>query len=170
MANQYRINLSYESPKQDLQEHLGLNTDGTINVKYTLLSWRNMLLSNINILNSLIENSDSIESIIPLSTNEILIECTVTDVATDLLNKQSLVSADIQPEQYIFDDDETNQHRLNLINNLTNYNESDGIFSTSNDSDSESEGDELIDDKKNRDNLISKYSKLVDDEYSSGSE
>ena len=171
MSNQYILNLSYKSPQDDFQEHLGINTDCTINIKYTLLSMRNMLQQNVEVLNKLIDNCQNINSIVPISNLELLIDCE-TNVSEYLLNNNVLISTDIPQEQYTLDHNETNEQRLNLIYNLTNINESDGIFSTSNlsDSDSECESDELVSDKRNLNNLISKYDKIIQSEYCSDSD
>ncbi len=54
------INLTYKNPCDDLQSCFAYNPDGTINVHLTLLTYRNLLNTNMEKINRLIEISNDI--------------------------------------------------------------------------------------------------------------
>lgn len=167
------INFNYNSPHEDVENCLGFNTDGSINVQYTLASLKNLLQENLEIVDELIANVDDIQTITPIGYNRIEI-VTDTDVLLEKLLEKNIVCVRTNDEVEEIEDqmdelsdlniseDETNNDRLNIINNLTNRNNIQ-VFSNDKNSDTEqdSDSDELIADEKNATSIINKYSDFI---------
>ncbi|XWV26017.1 hypothetical protein QJ857_gp1063 [Tupanvirus soda lake] len=172
------INFTYKSPHQDIESVMGFNSDGSVNIKYTLISLRNLLSHNINILNKLIEKSENITNIIPIGYGVVGINIDSPTITQYLLDENILtkMSENMEDEVEIgefnfSDDEETNQDRLNIVNNLTNHNDTNNIFDNDlSESDSDSESDDIIDDEKNTKSILSKYIGIINERNSDESE
>jgi len=68
------INFTYGSPYDDIIKNTGLNPDLSINIRYTLTIIRDQLLKNVNLINYLLENSDSVTNINPIDPTHISIK------------------------------------------------------------------------------------------------
>lgn len=169
--NKTYLNLSYKSPHEDLESSLGYNSDGTINIKYTLLTLRNMLLKNVETINKLIDNADNVTNISSTGLN--IIEVKVNSVVLkelkemNVLLDQSDTESDEQNINYfdLSDDNvETNNDRLNMINNLINRNDINYVIDKEYESESEIEScseTDIIDDDKNTKIILNKYRSII---------
>lgn len=160
MAQLSYINLTYQSPSIDISESFGYNPDGTINIKYTLTTYRNLLQQNINIINALISEVDNITDIIPIDSN-VAIKISSEDVQKKLFDNHILVQPNVEEDigENYFTEEETNQDRLAMVDRITNQMDIPDnleIISHS-ESGSDDEMDELIDDSHNMESIINKY-------------
>uniref|UniRef100_A0A6G6ABP0 Uncharacterized protein n=1 Tax=Borely moumouvirus TaxID=2712067 RepID=A0A6G6ABP0_9VIRU len=152
------INLTYDGPYNDIVNLASYYEDGTMNVKYTLLSLKNLLLQNVNVIDKLLENN--MVKNITIGDVKISVEIESVEHFEKLVEDEVLVTE----EEEIFTDYsgeiETNQDRLNRVLNMTNINETEIIFgqevnndtfnSDSESSESESETNLLNDDKAHK--------------------
>lgn len=128
------VKLTYESPTDDLEKLLNINSDGTINVKCTLLSLRKLLNENIRIIDVLLEKADDIKDIIPGDFGFFEININSREIES-LRNENILVNhyetgetsdEEIDPDvNGLFSDDqdssneENHDDNLQLLRNLT---------------------------------------------------
>lgn len=169
MSEKTFINLSYRSPYEDIEQSLGFNPNGTINVKFTLMALRDHLAKNLETINKLLDSAENITDIIPSGFNLIEIKTNSESVLKELIDNNILTqnTLNINSEENTDDnfsisdeDKETNNDRLAMINNLTNVGDSKFIFGD--DSDPEKSGsDDLIDDEKNIKNILSKFANIA---------
>lgn len=165
------INFTYKSPSQDIENCCGFNADGTINVKYTLATLRNLLLKNAEIIKKIMDRSIHITNIDIIDFNCIQIAINNKDNMENLFNEKILLrpedldnddtsSMDSETD-FIFSDSEkeTNHDRYKMINNMVNSNNIP-IIDNNSDTDSES-SDDIIDDKHNTRLVLNKYSKMI---------
>lgn len=162
------INFTYESPYKDIEKYGGFYPDGSINVKYTLLAMRNLLQDNIDVINKLLDKSDNIVGIVPYDNGSVEIKTNSTEVLENFANDNiiKLVGAsDIVPDYEI---SETNQDRLNMVNNMVSLNDILDLDTNDNSdsSDGSSNGSEnsacnIIFDDNNLNLLIDKYKNSI---------
>ena len=169
------INFTYNSPHEDIESSLGFNNDGSINVKYTLNTMKNILTYNLSIINKLLDKVDTIKNIESVGYNKIEIAITSKNDFENLIKDNVLFTQPIidQPDENdinFSDDEETNQDRLNMINNMVNKNDFQAIFDKHSDSESDKESDDIISDEKNTKSILSKYSNFIKDEEDTDSE
>lgn len=150
------INLTYVGPQEDMIAVIGYNTDKTLNVKFSLLNFKNLLMNNINVIDKLLDYADNIKDLKFTDNGKIRVIID-DDVIEEKLLKDKVLIDDtiIDEEDIVYSDEESNESRLdNLYNiiNRDNFNQDD--------SESSSSSDELISDEKNINNLISRFSKL----------
>lgn len=89
------INFTYSSPHEDLTTSLNIENTGKINIKKTLLNMHDKLLYNVNIIDVLLQNVESIDDIIPLSFDEIGIK--INSIETmEQLSKENIIKVDVQ--------------------------------------------------------------------------
>ena len=164
------INLTYTSPSEDIENFLSINPDGSINAKFTLLSMKGLLSKNLAIINKLIDESDHIIDIIPINYNLVEIKIDSTEKVNELIENETLINnpdtfSDEQNEEFGFDNLETNQDRYNMIKNLINYHDMENIFDekSSCESDTDSDDDAIISDKRNYLSVLNKYSMLINE-------
>ncbi|AKI80247.1 hypothetical protein QJ850_gp452 [Acanthamoeba polyphaga mimivirus] len=147
--------------------------DGSTNVKCTLQSFKNTLENNLLLINKLIEESENIINV-SCHPNNILLEFNSNNIMNKFINDGTVK---IISDNYNDSDDdliplvdlseeETNQDRLNRIINMTNRDNSGGLFGTSDDDEEEiSDDDPLLHDLlKNQNNTLSifnKYTNLI---------
>lgn len=164
------INFNYNSPHEDVENCLGFNPDGSINIRYTLESLKNLLQENLQIVNELIDNVDEIQSVTPIGYNRVELVTNTNSLLDKLLEKNIVtVVTNEEIEDQMDDlsdlnisDEETNNDRLNIINNLTNLNNAQILSIEKNsDTEQESDSDELIEDEKNATSIINKYSDFI---------
>lgn len=163
------INFTYKSPHEDIENLLGFNVDGSVNVKYTLTMLRNLLLHNVDIVNKLLKNIDHISDIQSIGYGIISAKITSSDILQNLVdenilreNIKELNDSEININEINFiDDTETNNHRLELINNLINDN--DFQDEISNHSESDSESSDIICDNDSKRYIIKKYTDLIEE-------
>ena len=174
------INFTYKSPDEDMVSLMGHNPDGSINIRYTLSSMRDLLEHNIVILDKLIENADYISNLIPIGCGLVEIEMNISQSRKKLIEENiikkytdTLVDQcnDISFNDILSDDDydhdyESNQDRLSMIHNLvknnesnngSNNNDNNGSNNESQSSNTDSESSDIILDNKNTRLLIEKY-------------
>ena len=177
----YYINLTYETPYEDLERSLNFNMDGTINTKVSLISMRNLLQDNVAILNMLIEKADDIESVESRGVNMIEVKIPSQQTADSLLGDSTIVRIEDHPgyhplplpddeegfrllEEYMnnvageapplpTEPEETNMDRLDRIRQMVH--QDGGISDVF--SDSESSENELISDPQIVDAIIRRY-------------
>jgi hypothetical protein len=170
MTDTSYINFTYKSPHEDVESVMGHNPDGSVNIKYTLLALRDLLTHNLNIVNKLLEKNDDIFDINPIGYG-------IVSIDANTITKESLLNANILIKQpnvleneeilddiYISDEEETNQNRLGIINNLVNLN--DTHASNINTTDSDTDSDDIIDDKINTRSIVDKYLNIINEKYS----
>lgn len=168
------VNFSYKSPHEDVEKCTGYNSDGSINIKYTLNSLKNLFLNNLDIINNLMDRSDKIESIHSIGVDLVSITMNDKNEENILLNKDILYKNtdedeyESNDESYYqsSDEEETNQERLNRVNNLTNNEQSQIIYEknqySEDESGSESDNDSIIEDPKNAIEILKKYNNFAE--------
>jgi hypothetical protein len=180
MSGTHFINLTYSSPHEDIEKLSGLNSDGTTNVNFTLLSMKELLSRNLEVINNLITEANNITEITPIGYGIIEIKMKSLEIMKKMIDADVIITkpphtddygdddfSDTGTENFQIDEDniETNQQRLRMINNLINQSDLQNIFgdNSGNDSDSESnsESDELINDDKNINLILNKYSRIL---------
>lgn len=165
------INLTYISPHEDIEKSLGLNSDGTVNAKYTLICMKELLTNNLLVINKLLDEVNNIVDITPVGYGIVEIKVK-SEVIQKLLDDNILITHPIKNENSdesntdewsIDDTDETNQDRLNMISNLINQDDSQNIFGSACTSDAESEAelDDIINDEKNAASILNKYCEIL---------
>lgn len=180
------INFTYKSPHQDIDSVTGINSDGSVNVKYTLLALRELLSNNLIIINKLIDKSNNITNISPVGYGVISINIDSPIVTQNLIENNIIkktiekMEDDVAENYFVFsDEEETNNDRLNIVKNLVTQNDVDDIFDNNNndsESDYNSESDDLIGDDNNTKSILDKYidiineKKLLNDDFSDDSE
>jgi hypothetical protein len=168
------INFNYKSPHEDMENSTGLNTDGSVNVKYTLTSMRDLLQHNIDLVNKLLEKSESVTNINIIGYGLVKVDIEGESIIKNLVDTNVIYKLVDQPEnndqvnldELEFSDEETNNDRYNMINNLVNTNDVRSFFDNDSDSETnESEDEDLIDDEKNTQTIINKYTSLIPEGY-----
>jgi hypothetical protein len=157
----FKINFTYESPYMDIKQNIGLNSDSSINVQYTLTSIRDNLLKNIDLLNYLLENSNVISNINPENTDYIGININNELKLKEMIDLHIVCKLDNNsdsqnPVNDYTDDEEEETHsdRLNMICNLLCKSDVDI------DSSSDSESD-IISDTEKELYICNKYYELI---------
>lgn len=170
------INLTYRSPCEDLEDSIGFNPDGSINISYTIVSIRNLLEQNINILNELLSETENITNIILNNNGKIEIKLKSLVVIQKLIDKDIIVK-NLYLDENIIDnidssDEESNNTRFEMINNLTSQNDSQYIFNRKSESEysSDSSSDSIINDVTNQKSIIDKYKTFISSLSDSGDE
>jgi len=124
------INFTYTNPHDDTKQNLGLYPDGDVNVIHTLKALKDKLLENISVIDNLIEKSDDITNIHPISNNDVAVWIKSDDVKQELLDNQTIrqyqydISSDNEMSESNSSDstDETHTDRLRMLNNVINTN------------------------------------------------
>ena len=168
------INLTYQSPCEDVINSMGINPDGTTNIKYTLTSIRNLLQHNVNVLNSLMAEVDNITDIIPVGFDMVAVKFSSDAVQKKLLENNTLIIPQIDniddddDENYFIDDgdDETNFERLNMVNHLVDQNVIPANLEILSQSDSDSDNDEIVGDNPNIAAIVNKYQHIINNSES----
>jgi len=171
------MNLTYKSPNEDIENCTGMNPDGSVNAKFTLLSMRELLTKNIAVVNKLLENVENITDIIPVGYGLVETKINSQTILKNLIENGTLIKPpeytdmnEFQIDDLEFSDgEETNQDRLNMVNNLVNQQDTQSDFGRNldSDSDSDTESDDLIDDKKNTQSILDKYNRIINDAINS---
>lgn len=156
------INLTYNGPQEDMISVLGYNTDKSVNVKFSLLNFKNLLTDNIFVINKLIDNADNIKDIKFTDNGKIRIILNDNAVEQKLIEEKILVDDTVIEEDDIYSDEEPNYLRLDNLYNIINRNNFN-LNHDESDSESASSDDELISDDKNITNLTAQFSKLNTD-------
>lgn len=158
----YYINFDYNTPFEDIQECMGFNPDGTINIKYTFMTLKNKLIKNINLIDKLLDNHEYISNLMLTDSNKIEVNVNNKEILESFLNENVIIDNN-EPDIYdndinenLFSDEETNQERLNMLNNIINTDDSNTILNKSPDT-TESSTEEIISDEKNIQSLLNKY-------------
>ena len=156
----FKISFTYESPYMDIKQNMGLNSDSSINVQYTLATIRDNLLKNIDLLNYLLENSNVISNINLVNTDYIginindklklkeMIDLNIVCEVDNNSNLQDIVTDHV-------DEEETHSDRLNMVYNLLCKSNADSDFSSDSDSD-------IISDTQKELYICNKYSELME--------
>lgn len=160
MAEMYYVNFDYNTPFEDIQECMGFNPDGTININYTLMTLKNKLMKNIILIEKLLDNHIHISNLIPSEYNKISITINNKEILESLIY-ENVINNNNETDIYdnnenLFSDEETNQERLNRLNNIINT-DNYNIFLNKSSDDSESSTEEIISDEKNIQSLLNKY-------------
>lgn len=171
--NKVNINFSLKSLPTDLLNHINYYDNGSTNVKCTLQSFKNSLEHNLLLINKLIEESENIINI-SCHPNNILLEFNSNNIMNKFINDGTVkiisdnydgIDDDLIPLVDL-SEEETNQDRLNRIINMTNRDNSGGLFGTSDDDDEEiSDDDPLLHDLLRNQNdtssIFNKYTNLI---------
>lgn len=156
------INLTYSSPNHDIEDCMGLNPDGDVNVKYTLTSMRDKLAENVDVLNKLLEQTDNIAGLFSADRGAVAV-CISSPEAMDSMFKNNLIrdtkivtSDDESNEESSKEDHETHTDRLRMMKNL--------IFSSDapQDDDSSDSSDSEYIDIHGMNELLDRYNGLLD--------
>ncbi|AKI81189.1 hypothetical protein [Acanthamoeba polyphaga mimivirus] len=157
----------------DLLNHMNYYDNGSTNVKCTLQSFKNTLEHNLLLINKLIEESENITNVL-CHPNNILLEFNSNNVMNKLINDGTVK---IINDNYDGTDDdliplvdlseeETNQDRLNRIINMTNRDNSGGLFGASDDDEEEISDDDLLlhdllGNQNDTSSIFNKYTNLI---------
>lgn len=168
------INFTYRSPNEDIENAMIFDKDGVSDVKQTLFKLHALLTENINKINYLLENADHIVDIIAVGYGMVGICLKSETVERDLLNNQTLIkhdntleNEDLHPNDFdLIDEEETNQKRLEIVNNLVAQDDSHQLFCRSEASDSDSDIDDVIDIEKDSKYILEKYIGLINKDIS----
>ena len=176
------MNLSYTSPHEDLERCARFSVTGRIDVANTMRSLREILQSNINVIDGVIENASRIRDLEITGINEIQIiadAVTLSDLANQDLTMVEEEQEEEQQEQEAetdntyFEDEETHSQRLEKIKRLSNVKEFSlmrGSELNEDDELSEISDDEVFDDEDFRKKIKEKYQNMTasyeDDDYS----
>lgn len=169
MTESIYINFTYNSPHEDIQNSMGFNSDGSLNIKYTLVTLKNLLLNNVELIDKLLNKVDTIDNINSIGYNHIEIQINNEEILNSLLIDKTLIKQieNIEDEnedenvEYQFSDEETNQTRLNMINNIVNHNDLQIMLDKHSNSESGSDSDEIISDEKNTQSILNKYGNFI---------
>jgi len=165
MENAY-LNLTYKSPHEDFENCAGWNTDGSINIKYTLATMKDLLIHNAEIIDKLLKNADSINHINAVGY------CLIDVIAKSNTALESLINENILSKKPPIDieeanidelqlsDEETNQTRFNSVNNLIIQNNT-GLNTNHSSEESDVESDEIIFDEQNTASILNKYKRFI---------
>lgn len=119
------LNLTYKSPARDVDDNMNYNSDGTINVKFTMFSLKNILLENISKIDTILRNIDNITDI-NIINNSIEIVLNNSDVEKNLIDANILTNGINEDDtDYLMDIEteiETNSDRLQMLRLLTSQN------------------------------------------------
>jgi len=117
MEENYYINFDYTNPQNDLENSASYYVDGTIDIKLSLMSMKEKLMKNINIIDELIKECYNIDDIIFYNTNKIEIKISSEEAINRLLIANAISNRNEENE---FNDEhpETHNYRFNLIDRL----------------------------------------------------
>lgn len=173
------IKFTYNSPQKDIVKSTSYNTDGTTNVKITLNDMKQLLESNINVINELLNVSDQIidieytgYDIIAMITDsqKVIDDLTEKNIVTTIILDDYNSNSDSEfDENILFRLDETletDTQRFQAITNITrqqnipilepenepNYSSSDDEYSSSQET--------LLNCEKSVYSIINKYEKI----------
>lgn len=173
MSNSSYINFTYKSPHEDVESVIGHNPDGSVNIKYTLLALRDLLAHNISIVNKLLDKNIDITDINPLGYNIVSINVSNQITKENLLNENILIKQpnvleeeELLDDIYLSDEEETNQNRFKLINNLVNTKDINILNNDNDNTESDTDSDDLIDDIKNTKSIVDKYLNIINEKDS----
>ncbi|AGC02082.1 hypothetical protein H012_gp375 [Acanthamoeba polyphaga moumouvirus] len=170
MSKYGTINFTYGGPYNDIIGSASYYDDGTVNIKYTLLSLKNLLLHNVNIIDKLLENNN-IKNIM-VNDTDISVEVDSNESYEQLVKDEVLINETDNFSDYS-GEIETNQDRLNRVLNMTNINETENIFGNEIKSDdifnsdsenSDSESNDLLNDDKAHKYLFNAFELLINSE------
>lgn len=162
----YCINFTYKSPTEDVQNCIK-GSEEAIDVNATLLALRGLLKHNIAIIDNLMQKSTHIININPIGYGLVEIDIDSNSAIENLIENKviSNMTNEFQREEIEelqLNNEETNQDRLNRINNMVN--QFDPVLFGEN-TDSESDTDDIVDDISNINVLVNKYNSLINNQY-----
>jgi len=167
MSEPVYINFTYSSPHDDFDACVGLNSDGSTNINYTLMALKNKLSENILLIDRLLEQSNLIAGmytagydLVAIYTNSQNDSQTLLD--TGLVRETVTINSDDaydEDEELTDQDEETHTDRLRMINNIVNV----GNDKIDDDSDESSENSELMNDYESVGSILSKYQKIIEE-------
>lgn len=120
MDDTYHVNFTYQSPTDDIKDSICYNSNGDINIKCSLIVMRNKLMENIEILDLLIKKCNNITCLDVLDGELIKIKLSDNNYIDKLLKDNILKKCNGGYIDYS-SNDETNEDRLQLMCNITNY-------------------------------------------------
>lgn len=161
------INFSYKTPSSDIEDCTGLNSDGSVNIKYTLMTLRDKLMENVEILNKLLEKSDSVSGVYAVGYDTVAICINSKKEADDMMNLKLIrdTKNEIEDDEYENSTDDESDHethsdRLRMMSNLIVSSQSQNDILS--DTDTETESD-VMDDIESAMSIICKYNNFVED-------
>ena len=176
-SQSYSFNLTYSTPGEDLAKSSGFNSNDSpyvestshlLKPKYSLISLKNLLLRNIEMIDMMIEESPNIKSMQSYDYGlDIFVEFIdpKTDGVKALLDSSIIsIPVDTDNEDPLWnpngsDSDEeiqTNEMRLNQVLNLTSYDDLPLVTY-----DSDSDNDSILTSKEPANDIIVKYQKMI---------
>lgn len=157
----YCINFSYSSPADDIQTVTGINADGSVNIKFTLLALKKLLLENVAMIDELVENADDIKDMTSVAYGCVGIK---TDCVEKLLQKNLIREVgsesddDLNMSELRFlDDVETNYSKYSAVKNVTNIKKIVDDEDESDMSSDDEKDDNAITDDNNMGKILTKY-------------
>ena len=179
MSNIGFVMFTYSSPQEDLVKSTCHNANGDTNINLTLHTYRDLLMSNIAIIDTLISVSDKIQDIEYTGYKLIALTTDSQELMDDLTKKNIVVSipdisdsdSDSEDDNYSDDDyeninTETNTNRFESIINLTRLQNIPVVESLidepeySNDDIYESNNESELDINENINTILDKYINL----------
>lgn len=155
------VEFDYKSPWDSIFEYVHYNSDGTINANITLQMMKDMMSNDLKKIDELIKCSDKIVDIEPI--NKMCVKVTVnSENVSDKLLKDNISILNIDDnlsESDIVDinEEETNNDRFNMVENLINTRDLPDIFTNISEDDSSTTDTDLFSDENIKINLINKY-------------
>lgn len=169
MSQDYKINFTYKNPIDDILEQIRYSCDGKIDHELTLVAIRQKLAQNIRVIDSLLSEKKNIEEMgitdphicvrLPIALGKKL-QTNKTLIQENESNTQSDSDEDTDLEYEAREPPETNYQRLSYINNLSHINETFGIFSDSDESES-STSDEMIGSATCIHNMVNLFTQFI---------
>ena len=167
----YLLNLKFDSLVNELEESSGFNSDGTMNIPYTLERLRDKLEHVIDVVNTLLSKEDQIIDMDPYGVNRIQIITKTPETMQELIRNGTVYTETLSngfPEENIEDviieepdvNEETHSERKKRVLNLCN---TDNSTAHSDESD-ESDEDLILQDEKNLKTITELYKTLLDEE------
>ena len=111
----FRINLSTNLTEDFVKETLSTNSNGSINIRYTIASIREKIYHDIEILDQLLSCTKDIKSMIIDPETESII-CNISKSKT--INKLREIGALEEEESDFSDDDETDRECIQMLKNI----------------------------------------------------
>lgn len=153
-------NLTYDSPDTDFVENIGTYPDGSINNEYTLLAMKKKIQDNLDIIDKLIENKNSIASVYA-DSGHLNVDLKSDSITDKLLEEKTIRVSDEKQNLEIYEEPETHNIRKKKIFNLINDSEIAILREDYNEISDTDEPQHVIDDPKNEKIIRNKYAKLI---------
>jgi hypothetical protein len=116
MEENYYINFDYTNPQNDLENSASYYVDGTIDIKLSLMTMKEKLMKNIQIIDELLKECYNIDDVIFYNTNKIEIKISSDEARNRLIEANAISNRN--ENEFSEEQPETHNYRFNLINRL----------------------------------------------------